>query len=81
MEPVSLSAPVTAQLRVYIDPTLGVVELDVILTVMDGSGDIETSNFIQPSHTSLTLHSDEPGRCVHSTAQCCSACICPSMRG
>ena len=75
----SLSAPVTVQVRVYIDPTLGAVELNAILTVMDGSGDVETLNFIQPSHTSLTLHTDEPGRCVHSTALCCSTCIYPSM--
>ena len=81
MESVSLSAPVTVQVRVYIDPAIGVATLDVILTVMDGSGDVETLNCIQPIHISLTLHSDKPGRCVHSTAQCYSTYVCPSLRG
>ena len=33
---------------------------------------------INKSHT---LHSDSPGCWVHSTAQCCSTCVCPSIRG
>jgi hypothetical protein len=36
---VSLSAPVTAQVREYIVPTIGVATLDATLTVMAGSGD------------------------------------------
>ena len=39
MESVSLSAPVTIQVREYIDPTIGVATLDVTLIVMVGSGD------------------------------------------
>ena len=37
----SLSAPVTVQVREYIDPTIGVATLDVTLTVMVGAGDEE----------------------------------------
>jgi hypothetical protein len=32
-------APVTVQVREYIDPTIGVATLDATLTVMVGSGD------------------------------------------
>ena len=39
----SLSAPVTVQVREYVDPTCsGVTTLDVILIVMVGSGDEKT---------------------------------------
>ena len=39
MASLSLSAPVTAQVREYSDPTIGVAMLDETLTVMVGSGD------------------------------------------
>ena len=37
VEPVSLSAPVTVQVREYIDPAIGVATPVSTLTVMDGS--------------------------------------------
>jgi hypothetical protein len=36
---VSLSAPVTLQVREYTDPTIGVATLDATLTMMVGAGD------------------------------------------
>ena len=39
MEPVSLSAPVTVQVREYIAPTVGVATPASTLTEMVGSGD------------------------------------------
>ena len=38
VEPVSLSAPVTVQVREYIDPAIGVATPESTLTVMGGSG-------------------------------------------
>ena len=82
MASVSLSAPVTVQLGEYIDPTIGVATLDTTLTVMVGSGDeMCKKTYYNYVITSLTLHSDGPRCWVHSTAQCSSTCVCPSMRG
>jgi hypothetical protein len=50
---VSLSVPVTVQVREYIDPTIGVATLPVraTLTVMVGSGDVRGD-----TRTSIKLH-------------------------
>ena len=56
----SLSAPVTVQLREYINPTIGVVTLAVTLTVMDGTGDEKTReilNFIESNQNHTFTHS------------------------
>ena len=56
----SLSAPVTVQVREYIDPTIGVDTLEATLTVMVGSGD-EKVMIGTSIELPLTLHSDGHG--------------------
>ena len=55
----SLSAPVTVQMREYIDPANGVATPESIMTVMGGSGNEQCGNsIVDRNKLLLTLYSD-----------------------
>ena len=47
----------TVQVREYIDPTIGVATLDVTLTVMVGTGDEKTQEYIINKTSNYNLYS------------------------
>ena len=61
VEPVSLSAPVTVQVREYIDPAIGVATPVSTLTVMGGSEKSRKVgvNLFAKCHLLLTLYKDD----------------------
>ena len=75
MDPVSLSAPVTVQVREYIDPATGVATLGEILTVVDGSENECEIKIIYIVIVfccqSLTVYSDRQCICQCFTTYCC----------
>ena len=83
VESVSLSAPVTVQVREYIDPAIGVATLVSTLTVMGGSGNEQDGHCIVSVIITftLTVYMEHLYIHKHFTTNCCSTCVGPFMRG
>ena len=71
----SLSAPVTVQVREYVNPAIGVATPASTRTVMGGSG--YYTNNGHAMHSQYLIH--QPSVHARDMQYNCSLCVCPSV--